>query len=58
MVTRCWLVLSAIITNELGLRHIDTICISSYNHNNQRELNIINQTEDDAKDYILVQRFS
>lgn len=35
------LVPSAIVPRELGLRHIDTVYISSYDHNSQREIKVI-----------------
>lgn len=53
-VSRGGLVPSAIIARELGLRYIDTICISSYDHNNQRELNIIKQAKGNGEGYIVV----
>lgn len=53
-VSRGGLVPSAILARELGLRHVDTVCISSYDHNNQRELKVINRVEGDGEGYIVV----
>lgn len=43
-VSRGGLVPAGIIARELDIRHIETICISSYDHNNQRELTVLNKT--------------
>lgn len=49
-VTRGGLVPAAIVAHELGLRVIDTVCISSYDHVTQRELQILKGiSEDTAK---------
>ncbi|CAA2930682.1 Xanthine phosphoribosyltransferase [Arsenophonus endosymbiont of Bemisia tabaci Q2] len=37
------LVPSAIVVRELGLRHINTVCISSYDHNNQKKLRLLSE---------------
>lgn len=40
-ITRGGLVPAAIVARELGLRVIDTVCISSYEHNRQGELRVL-----------------
>jgi len=35
-VSRGGLVPGALLARELGIRHVDTVCISSYDHDNQR----------------------
>src|SRR5579871_912708 len=40
-VTRGGLVPAAIVARELGVRLIETICISSYNHTQQGELKVL-----------------
>ncbi len=41
-VSRGGLVPGALLARELGIRHVDTVCISSYDHDNQRELKVLN----------------
>ena len=45
-ITRGGLVPSAIVARELEIRLIDTICISSYDHQSQSEVNVIKPAED------------
>ncbi len=40
-VSRGGLVPGALLARELGIRHVDTVCISSYDHDNQRELKVV-----------------
>src|SRR5262245_7324810 len=40
-VTRGGLVPAAIVARELGIRLIETVCVSSYNHTSQGELNVL-----------------
>ncbi len=40
-VSRGGLVPGALLARELGIRHVDTVCISSYDHDNQRELKVL-----------------
>lgn len=42
-VSRGGLVPGALLARELGIRHVDTVCISSYDHDNQRELKVLTQ---------------
>lgn len=53
-VSRGGLVPAAILARELNIRLIDTICISSYNHDKQGELAIIKDVLDDAEDILIV----
>jgi len=47
-ITRGGLVPAAIVARELGVRVIDTVCISSYEHNRQGELHVLKSVSDDA----------
>lgn len=53
-VSRGGLVPASIIARELGIRHVDTVCISSYDHNSQRELKVIKQAEGDGEGFIVI----
>lgn len=53
-VSRGGLVPGALLARELGIRHVDTVCISSYDHDNQRELNIIKRAEGDGEGFIVI----
>ena len=53
-VSRGGLVPAAILARELNIRLVDTICISSYDHDSQRELKIIKDVIDDAEDILIV----
>ena len=53
-VSRGGLVPAAILARELNIRLVDTICISSYDNDNQRELKIIKDVLDDAEDILIV----
>lgn len=53
-VSRGGLVPAAILARELNIRLVDTICISSYDHDNQRSLKIIKDVLDDADDILIV----
>ena len=44
----------ALLARELGIRHVDTVCISSYDHDNQREMNIIKRAEGDGDGFIVI----
>ncbi len=48
-VSRGGLVPGALLARELGIRHVDTVCISSYDHDNQRELKVLNAQKAMAK---------
>ncbi|MFC0180494.1 xanthine phosphoribosyltransferase [Thorsellia kenyensis] len=53
-VSRGGLVPSALLARELGIRHVDTICISSYDHDHQREMRILKQAQGDGEGFIVV----
>ncbi len=53
-VSRGGLVPGALLARELGIRNVDTVCISSYDHDNQRELKIIKRAEGDGEGYIVI----
>src|SRR4029077_10430181 len=40
-ITRGGLVPAAIVARELGIRIIDTVCVASYDHTKQGELNVL-----------------
>ena len=40
-ITRGGLVPAAIVARELGIRHIETVCVASYNHMSQGEVRIL-----------------
>src|SRR6476661_10693801 len=47
-ITRGGLVPAAIVARELGIRVIDTVCIASYDHTRQGELNILKAISEDT----------
>ncbi len=53
-VSRGGLVPAAIIARELNIRLVDTICISSYDHNNQRELRVLKDVISDSENVLIV----
>lgn len=53
-VSRGGLVPAALIARELGVRYVDTICISSYDHNHQREQTILKQAPGDGEGFIVI----
>ncbi|SFU74609.1 xanthine phosphoribosyltransferase [Xenorhabdus koppenhoeferi] len=53
-VSRGGLVPGALLARELGIRHVDTVCISSYDHSNQRELTVLKKAEGDGEGFIVV----
>ena len=53
-ITRGGLVPSAIVARELEIRLIDTICISSYDHQSQSEVNVIKPAEDLEDNVLLI----
>jgi xanthine phosphoribosyltransferase len=36
---------------ELGIRFVDTICISSYDHANQRDLQVLKKVDGDGEGF-------
>lgn len=53
-VSRGGLVPGALLARELGIRHVDTVCISSYDHDNQRELTVLKRAEGDGEGFIVI----
>ena len=54
-VSRGGLVPAAIMARELGIRHVDTLCISSYDHNQQRnDLQVLKQVNGDGEGFLIV----
>ncbi len=54
-VSRGGLVPGAILSRELGIRNVDTVCISSYDHDNQRELQVVKAPDHDGEGYIVIE---
>ncbi|MDD1783445.1 xanthine phosphoribosyltransferase [Enterovibrio sp. ZSDZ35] len=53
-VSRGGLVPAAILARELGLRHVDTVCISSYDHDHQRDMQVLKKADGDGEGFIVV----
>ena len=53
-ITRGGMVPATIIARELDIRHIDTLCISSYQHDQQGELNILKEPASDGEGILLI----
>ncbi|WP_392565283.1 xanthine phosphoribosyltransferase [Utexia brackfieldae] len=53
-VSRGGLVPAALIARELGVRYVDTVCISSYDHNHQRAQTILKQAPGDGEGFIVI----
>jgi xanthine phosphoribosyltransferase len=53
-VTRGGLVPAAIIARELEIRLIDTVCISSYQHMEQREARVLKGFEGDGEGWLII----
>jgi xanthine phosphoribosyltransferase len=53
-VSRGGLAPSSVLARELGIRHVETVCISSYDHNNQRELTVIKRPDTDGEGFIVI----
>ncbi len=49
-----WLSLDLKLARELGIRYVDTVCISSYDHDNQREMKVLKRAEGDGEGFIVV----
>lgn len=54
-VSRGGLVPAAILARELGIRYVDTICISSYDHDHQRDMSVLKAPEGDGEGYLIVE---
>ncbi|WP_087024929.1 xanthine phosphoribosyltransferase [Thaumasiovibrio subtropicus] len=53
-VSRGGLVPAAILARELGIRYVDTVCISSYDHDHQRDMKVLKQAEGDGEGFLVV----
>ncbi len=53
-VSRGGLVPAGILARELGIRYIDTVCISSYDHTNQRNLTVLKGADTDGEGFLVV----
>ncbi|CAG9297287.1 xanthine phosphoribosyltransferase [Celerinatantimonas diazotrophica] len=53
-VSRGGLAPASVLARELGIRYVDTVCISSYDHDNQRELNVLKKAETDGEGFIVI----
>ncbi len=53
-VSRGGLVPAGILARELGIRYVDTVCISSYDHDNQRDLKVLKRAEGDGEGFIVI----
>lgn len=54
-VSRGGLVPAAIMARELGIRHVDTLCISSYDHDQQRtDLQVLKHVSGDGEGFLIV----
>lgn len=53
-VSRGGLIPAALVARELGLRYVDTVCVSSYDHDQQRDLEILKRPEGDGERFILI----
>ncbi len=53
-VTRGGLVPAAVIARELGIHHIDTVCITSYNWQDQGKIKILKTVEGSGKDLLII----
>ncbi|VTR23248.1 Xanthine phosphoribosyltransferase [Serratia fonticola] len=57
-VSRGGLVPASLLARELSIRYVDTVCISSYDHDNQREMKVLKRAEGDGEGFIVVDDFS
>jgi xanthine phosphoribosyltransferase len=53
-VSRGGLVPAAILARELDLRHVDTVCISSYDHDHQRDMTVLKSAPGDGEGFIII----
>lgn len=53
-VSRGGLVPAAILARELGIRYVDTVCISSYDHDHQRDMTVLKAPEHDGEGFLIV----
>ncbi|WP_127958775.1 xanthine phosphoribosyltransferase [Serratia microhaemolytica] len=53
-VSRGGLVPASLLARELCIRYVDTVCISSYDHDSQREMKVLKQAPGDGEGFIVV----
>ncbi|GHW96149.1 xanthine-guanine phosphoribosyltransferase [Vibrio cholerae] len=53
-VSRGGLVPAAILARELGIRYVDTVCISSYDHDHQRDMTVLKAPEHDGEGFLII----
>lgn len=53
-VSRGGLAPASVLARELGIRYVDTVCISSYDHDNQRDLKVLKKAETDGEGFIVI----
>jgi xanthine phosphoribosyltransferase len=53
-VSRGGLIPAALMARELGIRFVDTICISSYDHDSQRDLHVLKKIDGDGEGFLIV----
>ena len=53
-ITRGGLVPAAVIARELGIHHIDTVCITSYDWQSQGETTILKEVQGDGEDFLII----
>ncbi|WP_337264123.1 MULTISPECIES: xanthine phosphoribosyltransferase [unclassified Serratia (in: enterobacteria)] len=53
-VSRGGLVPASLLARELSIRYVDTVCISSYDHDSQREMKVLKRAEGDGEGFIVV----
>ncbi|VAX76224.1 Xanthine phosphoribosyltransferase [Serratia symbiotica] len=53
-VSRGGLVPASLLARELNIRLVDTVCISSYDHDNQRAMQVLKRAKGDGEGCILV----
>ena len=53
-VSRGGTVPAALLARELSIRYVDTVCISSYDHDHQREMNVLKRAEGDGEGFIVI----
>ena len=53
-VSRGGLVPAAILARELNIRYVDTVCISSYDHDHQRDMTVLKAAPGDGEGFIII----
>lgn len=53
-ITRGGMVPASIIARELEIRHVDTVCVSSYDVRDQGKITVLKSVDMDGKDWLLI----